>query len=121
MFNFFTLNQNEIETASRFLSDEPKQEFALRADHDRTDYIEPSKFVNLPSDQGIIAAEEELDNLTLDEIPEDQEAVIKKEKIALSEAEFVPIRTGVYTIVYSKLLNLKYIIIFSLSSNIGSL
>ena len=78
------------------MADEPKQEFALRADHDRTDYIEPSKFLNLPSDQGIIAEEEELDNLKLDEIPKDQEATVKKEKIDLAEAELVPIRTGVY-------------------------
>ena len=42
-----------MELATRFLNEEPKQEFALKTDHDKGDIIELPKFVNLPSDQGI--------------------------------------------------------------------
>ena len=42
-----------MELASRFLNDEPKQEFALKTDHDKGDIIELPKFLNLPSNQGI--------------------------------------------------------------------
>ena len=43
----------------RFLVNEPKQEFATKMSHDRSDIIELPEFINIPSDQGTVEGAEE--------------------------------------------------------------
>ena len=56
--------QEDKDFAERFYEDEPRQEFALKTSHDKEDLIEVPKFVNLPSDQGILTAEEGVEPLS---------------------------------------------------------
>ena len=53
----------------RFLVTEPKQEFAAKTSHDRSDIIELPEFVNLPSDQGTVGRAEETLELSGTEPP----------------------------------------------------
>ncbi len=45
------------------MNEEPKKEFAKQADHDFFDIVELPDFVNMPSDQGMIANVEEANSL----------------------------------------------------------
>ena len=51
------------ERTQRFLPDEPKREIALRQSHDFEDKTEVPKFINLPSDQGLLAPADEAADL----------------------------------------------------------
>ena len=54
----------------RFLVNEPKQEFAAKTSHDRSDIIELPEFVNIPSDQGTVQSAEEALELSGTEPPQ---------------------------------------------------
>lgn len=63
--------QLEPELAERFLTDEPKKEFALKSDHDREDLVELPEFINLPSEQGWVPGDEEVESQASIDAPEE--------------------------------------------------
>ena len=54
----------------RFLVDEPKQEFAMKMSHDRSDIIELPEFINIPSNQGTVHGAEEALDLSATQSPD---------------------------------------------------
>ena len=78
--------QRDPETAERFLVNEPKQEFALKADHDKQDYVELPKFMNLPSDQGIGRATSE----EIEEIKDEPVVPLEKSRVSSTKDDDVP-------------------------------
>ena len=87
--------QQLSERTQRFLSDEPKKEIALRANHN-DDKIEEGQFIHVPSDQGLVAPTQEAPDFDQEPLPEVEESarvdVIPKQKLSTSS---VPLEIGV--------------------------
>ena len=69
--------QPNHELTERFMVNEPKQEFAAKTSHDKSDIIELPEFINIPSDQGTVQGAEEASELSGTELPQMDAAEIK--------------------------------------------
>lgn len=69
------------ETTERFLVEEPRQQYALKSQHDFADKVELPEFINIPMDQGTESKPEDLGELATEDIPRKTTASISSEKI----------------------------------------